>query len=344
MAAIGIAHHEPLADAAAGVTDHQRDAAKQRAHGGDAGVAAGQLVAAVEHLATQVEDLHLGALAEGIQPLLAGFQLQGHDRFAQRRQVVALLAEAHLAGEQVLFSLQAQGAQLATGDRRQLQAGAIDADGQFFQGAALGVQRNGLGAERVDQLGTDGLHAAGVAETVFVLRDQGAAIVKADHEAAAAGGVFTQRDDAPAFRQRQARFAEQRTRVHIHELHLATGVQTHGDLVLFLDGQQQGRLTLGQPARALFLRGAQFGALEDRQHHVGQVEEDQGDRTQHRQATDGDVPAGQAILEGAHAPLALEGRRIEVQPRRPGRSAHVVFSHIVHELHPGPARRGPSAL
>ena len=177
-----------------------------------------------------------------------------------------------------------------------------------------------------------------------MLRDQGAAIVKADHEAAAAGSVFTQRDDAPAFRQRQARLAEQRARVHIHELHLATGLQAHGDLVLLLDGQQQGRLALGQPARALFLRGAQFGALEDRQHHVGQVEKDQGNGAEYRQAADGDVPAGQTILEGAHAPLALEGRRIEIQPRRPGRSAHVVFSHIVHEIHPGPARRGPSAL
>src|SRR3546814_1520068 len=66
--AIVPAHHEPLADATGRVADHQRYATEQRGYRGDFTRATEQLVAAIELLAAQVEDIDTGPPAYGEPP------------------------------------------------------------------------------------------------------------------------------------------------------------------------------------------------------------------------------------------------------------------------------------
>ena len=160
-----------------------------------------------------------------------------------------------------------------------------------------------------------------------MLQHQGLAIVQTEHQPAGAGVSWpTETMRLPSGSGRLAR--QQRTVAQAEETRLAVLAQTQGDLVLLFDGQQQRLARIGQPGRLLSLAGLQLGALEHRQHDLRQIEEDQGDGAQHGQAADGNVPARQVVFQRAYAPLALQCRRVEVQPLHIGIRGHVV--HVVH--------------
>ena len=101
----------------------------------------------------------------------------------------------------------------------------------------------------------------------------------------------------------------------IEEQRLALIGNAHAHEVLLLEGDHQ-RLAgiLLQPRRLQRFLAGQLGALEQRQDHVGQVEEDQGDGCQHGKPANQYIPAGQAILQRTQAALALQLGRIEVNP------------------------------
>jgi len=326
-----IAHHEPLGDAALGVADHQRDAAEQRGGRGDGGGAvAGQVVATVQAVAAQVEHVGGGAAVEGVQPLLARVDDQRVDRVGDLRQGDALLAEAGLAGEQVLLALEAEQVQLAAGGGGQQQGRAVEADADLVQRAALRIENQRRRAEGIGDLGDDGLDVVGVGHLVVVLQQQRLAIGQAQHHAAAARLVLGDRDDLAVGRQGHADAVQRGAALEVEELHLATAVEAHGHLVLLLDGQQQRLLLLRQPGRLLRLARFQLGAAEQRHDHAGQVEEDQGDGAENGETANRHVPACQAVLECAHAPLALQRRRIEIQSLRFQGGSHGFVGQVIH--------------
>ena len=86
------------------------------------------------------------------------------------------------------------------------------------------------------------------------------------------------------------------------------------EAILLVDAQQQrcpgGRQPVGLGQRL----GLEAGAAQQRQHHIGQIEEDQGDGGQHGQATGQYRTPYQAILQGPPAPPPAQCRRVEVQP------------------------------
>ncbi|MNJ51233.1 hypothetical protein D3C77_465310 [compost metagenome] len=266
------------------------------------------------------------------------------DRLGETRQVEAALVEGHLAGEQVFLALQPQGMQLAAGGGGEQQVRAVDADADLLQRTPLRVELDRLLAEGVHQRGGDGFAVVGVAERVGMLDDQRLAIAQAKDEAAAAGRVLANRDDPAVGRQGHGVAAQQGAAVQRKELYLAVRAQAQRHLVLLFHGQQQGRRLLGQPGRSHGLFGLQIGALEHGQHDLRQVEEDQGDGAQHCQAANGDVPAGQTVLESADAPLALEGWSIEIQPRRVGRSSHGFIRQFIHARNSATATRTQRAV
>jgi hypothetical protein len=328
--AILVAHHEPLADAALRVANHQRDAAQQGTHRGDLARAAQQLVTAVELLATQVEHVHARLAIEGEQPLLARVDEHGLDRLGETRQLEAMLISGDLASEQVFLTLQTQSMQFIARGSGQQQARSIQADTYLLQRTTLGVQLDRLRAVGVNQLGGDGFLIVGVTERVGVFDDQRLAIAQAQDKAAAAGRVFAQGDNLAVGRQGYGFAAQDVAAGHREKLCLSVCTQAQSHLVLLFDGQQQGRRLLRQPGRLHGLFGLQVGALEHGQDDLSQVEEDQGNGAQHSQAANGDVPAGQTVLESAYAPLALEGRSVEIQPRRVGRSSHGFIRQFIH--------------
>ncbi|MCY1522202.1 hypothetical protein D9M68_570470 [compost metagenome] len=331
--AIGVTGHEPLVDTALGVADQQRDAAEQLGAGGDLGARIlKQLVAAVEALAAQVEDVGLGAAVDHVQPLLARVEVQRLDRVGDLRQGDALLRQRGLAGEHVLFAGQRQQQRLGADRAGEHQAVAVVDQADVLQRAPLLVERQRLLAIGIGDLRGDDLPVVRVGDLVLVLEHQHRAVGQAQRHLAVAGLVLADGGDLGAGRQRQADAPEFGAVPDGEEHHLAAGADAHADLVLFLQGQQQRLVGLLQPGRALHLAGRQLGALEQRQYHVGEVEEDQGDGHEHRQAAHQHVPAGQTVLEGTQAALALEFGRIEINPHRRGIGGHGGSGQVVHGL------------
>ncbi|MCY1291987.1 hypothetical protein D9M70_411950 [compost metagenome] len=312
--AVRIAGHEPLGDATLGVAHHQGDAAQQHGAGGDFALAVfQQLVAAVQGLLAQAEDIGLGATVEDVEPLVARVDVDGLDRLDHLRQLDAALHLGHFAGQHVLFADHLLHVQLGAGGTGQHQGFVVDAEGDVFQGAALGVQHHGRLTVGEADLGIDGLLVVRVGDLVAVLEDQRLAVGQAQYHQRAARLVLADGRHTDAGRQRQLLAFQQAAVLHREELHFALVGDAHAHHVLLFERQQQ-RLAgvLLQPRRVLHLSRRQLGALEQRQHHIGQVEEDQGDRPEHGEAANQHVPVGQAVHQCAHLALALHRRRVEV--------------------------------
>ena len=179
--------------------------------------------------------------------------------------------------------------------------------------------------------GLDGLLVVWVGDLVAVVEHQRLPVGQAQHHGGAAWLAATDGGHAGAGRQRQVHALEFVTTLRIEEQHAALVGNTHAHQVLFFEGDHQ-RLAgvLLQPGRGQRLLAGQLGTLEQGQHHVGEVEEDQRDRSEHGQAADQHVPAGQAVLEGAQAPLALQLGRIEINPHRRGILGHGGVGQIIH--------------
>src|SRR5690606_18051244 len=170
--AIGAAHHEPLADAPVGVAHQQRDAAQQGADLGDLARAVQQLVAAVQLLAAQVEDIGAGAAAERVEPLVARIEQHLADRLAQLRKLQAVLLDAGLAGHQVFRRSDTQRVQRGSGGDGDQQVAAVAADRRMLDGAALRVQLQWRLTERVIDLRGNGPLVVRIADLVVVLQHQ----------------------------------------------------------------------------------------------------------------------------------------------------------------------------
>ncbi|VVN64255.1 hypothetical protein PS685_04581 [Pseudomonas fluorescens] len=105
LLAIRVASHEPLAQAALGITKNQRDTAHQLCAGGDlGGCVIHQLVATVEAFVAQAEDIGLGAIIDHIQPLLTRVDIQRFDLRGHLRQVDTGLGVGDLVGHHVFFA------------------------------------------------------------------------------------------------------------------------------------------------------------------------------------------------------------------------------------------------
>ncbi|MNR08961.1 hypothetical protein D3C85_1251410 [compost metagenome] len=121
------------------------------------------------------------------------------------------------------------------------------------------------------------------------------------------------------------------TALGVEEQRLALVGNPHPHQVLLFQGNHQrfaGILT--QPGRLQRFLAGQRGALEQRHDHVGQVEEDQGNCRQHGKPAHQYIPAGQAVLERTHAPLALQFGRIEVNPHGGRILGHCGVGQIIH--------------
>ncbi|MNF67714.1 hypothetical protein D3C84_495360 [compost metagenome] len=331
LLAVLVADHEPLLDGALAVADHQRDAAEQRGRMGDVGGAvAEQLVAAVQLLGAQAEHIRRGAAVDHVQPLVARVDDQRLDRLGDLRQSEAILAEGHLAGHQVFFAAQAQHMQIAAGGGGQQQAAAVQADADVIQRAALLVETDRGFAERVVDPRRNGFHVVRVTDRVGMLEHQHLAVGQPQGHPVAARLIEAHGSHLGIGRQRQGYRAQQGHALGIEKLHLATLIEAHGHLVLFFHRHQQGFAGIRQPGWLHRLARIELSPLEHRQDDVGQVEEDQGDGAQHRQAANGNTPAGQVILERTHAPLAQQGRGVEVQPQGLGRGGHGFTSQVIH--------------
>ncbi|MNZ50613.1 hypothetical protein D3C78_684040 [compost metagenome] len=326
--------HEPLADATGGVADQQRDATEQLAAGGDfGGGVVEQLVAAIQLAAVQVEDVCVGAAVDDVQPLLARVQVDCLHRLGDLRQCYLLLLEGGFAGEHVFLAGQVEHQHLAAAGAGQHQAFVAGGQRHVLQRAALGVQNDGRFAVGVLDVRRDGLLVVRVGDLVGVLEHQHLAVGQAKGNQRMTRLVLGDRHHMAPRRQLEGLAAQFIATLEAEEHHLTIGGDAHAYLVLLLDAQQQRGFGSFQPGRRQRLTGFQLGATEQRQHHVGEVEEDQGDRCQHGKAADQHVPAGQAILERTHAALALQRRRVEVDPL--GRiGSHRGVGHVVHGVTP----------
>lgn len=333
--AVGIASHEPLGDATLGVAHQQRDAAQQLGARGDLGVGVfQQLVATVQLAAVQVEHIGGGTSVDHVQPLLARVEVDGFHRFGDLREFDALLVQRAFAGQHVLFPSHAQQQQLLVDGASQQQAVVAGIDAHMLQRAALQIETDrGLAVGEGDLRG-DGLLVVRVGDLVGVLEHQHLSVGQAQGDRRAARLVLGDRADLAARRKRQSDTLQFDTGLGVEEENLALAADAHGHLVLLLDAEQQGHLRLLHPGRSQRFAGLQVGAAEQGEHDVGQVEEDQGDRRQHGQAADQHVPAGQAVLEGTDAALALQGWRIEVNPLGSKGGVHRGVGHVVHGVTP----------
>ncbi|MNY18003.1 hypothetical protein D3C86_1513540 [compost metagenome] len=163
-----------------------------------------------------------------------------------------------------------------------------------------------------------------------MLQHQHLAIGQAQRHPTAARLVLGDRDDLAASRQGHVDAVQRSAALQVEELHLAAAVEAHGYLVLLLDGQQQRLLLLRQPGRLLRVVRLERSAAEQRNDHAGQVEEDQGDGAEHGETANRHVPVCQAVLECAHAPLALQRRRIEIQSLRFQGGSHGFVGQVIH--------------
>ncbi|MCY1354085.1 hypothetical protein D9M69_404460 [compost metagenome] len=332
--AVFAARHEPLADAAPGVADHQRDAAEQLAAGGDLGAGVvEQFVAAVELAAVQVEHVGGGAAVDDVKPLLARVHVDRLDRLGDLRQFDMLLLQRGFAGEHVFLAGQVQQQHPAAVGSGQHQAVVTGSQGDVLQRAALAVQLDGRLAVGVVDLRGDGLVAVRVGDLVAVLEHQRLAVGQAEGDQRLARLVLGDGDHMAAFRQPDGLAAQFVAGLQAEEQHFAIGGDAHRHLVLLLDAQQQRRLGGLQPGRSQRIADVQLGATEQRQHHVGEVEEDQGDGRQYGEPAHQHVPAGQTVLERTHASLALQDRRIEIDTLGE-RGGHGGVGQVVHGVTP----------
>ncbi len=258
------------------------------------------------------------------------------NRLGQLRQIEAFLLQRHLASHQVFAAGDALSVQCRAGSAGNEQRLAVQADGCLIDRPTLGVELQRLLTEGISEFGGDGLLIVWVGDLVVVLEHQRLAVIQAQHQPACAWRVLPHRDDTATGWQRQRLARQQCTVAQPEEAHLPVGTQAHCDLVLLLHRQQQRLAGIGQPGRLLRRAAFQLGALEHWQYDLRQVEEDQGNGDQHRQTADGHVPACQVIFQRADAALALQRRRVEVQPLHIGIRGHVF--HVVHARAPGPER------
>ncbi|MNM75816.1 hypothetical protein D3C81_876120 [compost metagenome] len=330
--AIRIASHEPLAQATLGVTEDQRDTADQLATCSDFGVAVfEQLVATVEALVAQAEDIGRGAAVDHVQPLLTRVDVDGFDRFGHLRQVDTVLLAGDLTGHHVFFAGQLGDLQVRTGGTGQQQVFTVDVDAHVFQCTPLVVQHEWLLAIRIVDAGGDGFFVVRVGDFIGVVEHQRLAVGQTQHDQRAARLVGTDGGYLGIGRQRQVDALELSTGLGVEEQRLALVGNSHAYQVLLFEGDHQ-RFAgiLLQPGRLQGLLAGQLGTLEQRQHHVGQIEEDQGNRCQYGKPAHQDVPAGQAILERAHAALALQLGRIEINAHRRRFLGHCGVGQIIH--------------
>ncbi|MNN44483.1 hypothetical protein D3C81_1587750 [compost metagenome] len=206
--------------------------------------------------------------------------------------------------------------QLAAGGGGQHQGRIVEAEAHTLQRATLRVEGDGRLTERIVDRPDDGLDVVRIGDLVVVLQHQCLAVGQAQRHAAATRLVLDHRGDGHAGRQRQAGAIQRLAVLQFEELHLAGPIQAHGHLILLLNGEQQRLVLLRQPGRLLRITRLQLGTAEDRQHDAGQIEEDQGNRAKDGETANGHVPTRQVVLERAHATLALERRRIEIQSLR----------------------------
>ncbi len=329
--AIRVTGHEPLGQAALGVTDDQRDTAHQLGAGGDFGVAVfQQFIATVEALVAQAEHIRQGTAVDHVQPLLAWVDEDRLHRLGHLRQLDTLLLAGDFAGHHVFFTAQGQHVQVRTGRTCHHQRGVGDVQRDVFQRATGVIQHDRRFAVRVFDGRADGLLAVRVGHLVGVAEHQGLAIGQTEDHQRAARLVFTNRHDADAGRQRQVDALEFGAGAHVEEQRLAFVGNPHGDLVLFFqrDHQRLARVLYPRRCQRGFL--GQRGALEQGRDHVGQEEEDQGDSAEDGKAADQHVPTGQAILERANAALALQLRRIEVNTLGGRSRRHSGIGQIIH--------------
>ncbi|CDF93887.1 hypothetical protein BN844_4271 [Pseudomonas sp. SHC52] len=299
--------------------------------GGDLGVGIfQQLVTTVEALVPQAEHIGLGPTVDHVQPLLARIDEDVLYRLGHLRQIDTRLLAGDFTGHHVFFA----------GDRQHLQLGAAGASDQqgriggveadMLQRRALLVQGDRRFAVRVFDRRTDGLFAVRVADLIGVTEYQGLAIGQTDGYQRAARLVFANGRHAGTGRHRQVDASQLGTAVDVVEQRLALVGNPHGDLILFFDGDHQRLAGVLHPGRCNAVFGRQVRALEQRQHHVGQEKEDQGDGSQDGKATDQDVPAGQAVLQRTDTALALQLRRIEINALGRGSRSHCGIGQIIH--------------
>ncbi|MNJ43898.1 hypothetical protein D3C77_389240 [compost metagenome] len=131
---------------------------------------------------------------------MARIDLQRADRLGKLRQIQALLFQGHLAGQQVLAAGDALGMQRGAGRAGDQQGLAVEADGRLLDRAALAVELQRLLAERIDDPRRNGLLVVRVGDLVLVLDDQRLTVAQTEHQAAGAGGVLADRDDAAVSR------------------------------------------------------------------------------------------------------------------------------------------------
>ena len=327
---IRVTGHKPLADVALGVADHQRNAAQQLSAGGDFGAGVlKQFITAIEVALGQVEHVQVSTTVEHEQPVLPRIDVHRLDRLGQLRQLDLGFGEGCLTGKHVFFLEQRQHMQLIAAGAGQHQAVFMHAQIHVFQRAALGINLQRRNAVGELQLRGDGFLTVRIGRLVSVAQNQGLAVGQAHGHQRAARLALLQRSHLGAGRQRQAAALEFGTGFHGEEQRFALGGNAQTDLVLLFHRQQQRLTAVLQPGRALGRFGTQFGALEQWHNHIGQVEEDQGNGRQHGEAADEHIPAGQVVFQRAQTALALQFRRIEINPR--GRSSsHGRVGQIVH--------------
>jgi hypothetical protein len=101
---VGIPSHEPLRQAAFGVTDDQRYTTHQLRTRSDFGVGVfEQFIAPVQAAVSQAEHICQRTTIDDVQPLLTWIDINGFDRFSHVRQFNALLLAGGFAGHHVLF-------------------------------------------------------------------------------------------------------------------------------------------------------------------------------------------------------------------------------------------------
>ncbi|MNF66001.1 hypothetical protein D3C84_477840 [compost metagenome] len=202
--AVRVTSHEPLGNTAFGVAHHQGDATQQHVAGRHLTPAVfQQLVAAVQGVLAQAEDIRLGPAVEDVEPLMTRIDIDRLDRLDHLRQLDAALLLGGLPGQHVLFADHLLHVQLVAGGAGQHQGLVIDAEGDVLQGAALGVQHHGFFTVGEADLGLDGLLVVRVGDLVAVLENQRLAIGQAQHHQRAAGLVLADGRHAGAGRQRQ---------------------------------------------------------------------------------------------------------------------------------------------
>jgi len=331
LLAIRVARHEPLAQSTFGVAEDHRDAPHQLGTGRDLGrCVVRQLVAPVKALVAQAEYIGLRPAVDHIQPLLTRVDVQRLDLLSHLREVDAGLGIRDLAGHHVFFASHRQHVQLRTARTRQHQRRIVNAEVHVIQRTALGVERNWRFAIRVFNGRGDGLFVVRVGDSVAMTEHQCLTVGQAQYHNRITRLVFTDRRHLRARRQRQANPRQLIAGLRAEEQHQALVGYTHADLILLLNGEHQRLAGILHPHRRQCLPGVQVCALKQREHHIAEEEENQGDCAEYGKTADKYIPAGQVIFKRTDAALALEFRRIEINALGSGCRSHWGIGQIIH--------------